>query len=158
MAIMVVELLPRLFSKATLFFIGSLMSSNVPTAMKKSIMIIDDDEEDAMILYDVIQEIAPGSKCSISHSYESAKAFLEEEAAPDYIFLDALMYPIGGKETLKLLGQMDKLSDTVIVMNSGLITEALANEFTDLGADKVLQKPPNYRALFASVKAIISPT
>jgi CheY-like chemotaxis protein len=126
--------------------------------MQKTIMIIDDDEEDAMILHDVIQEIAPGSKCTISNSYQSAKAVLDEEAAPDYIFLDALMYPIGGKETLVLLGRMEKLRDTIIVMNSGLITEALANEFSDLGADRILQKPPDYNSLYSSVKEILSTT
>jgi DNA-binding response OmpR family regulator len=124
--------------------------------MQKNIMIIDDDEEDAMILYDVIQEIAPGSKCSISNSYQSAKAILDEEVAPDFIFLDALMYPIGGKETLVLLGRMEKLSNTIIVMNSGLITESLANEFSDLGADRILQKAPDYNSLFSSVKEILS--
>jgi CheY-like chemotaxis protein len=130
--------------------------ANPNRSIMKNIMIIDDDAEDAMLLLEVIQKISPESKCSVSHSYQSAKNLLDEEAAPDYIFLDALMYPIGGKETLMLLAGMDKLADTMIIINSGMITQAIINEFSDLGADHVMQKPPDYHSLISSVKEILS--
>jgi DNA-binding response OmpR family regulator len=120
------------------------------------VMIIDDDAEDAMLLYEVIHGIAPEINCIISHSYISAKGILDDEAAPDYIFLDALMYPIGGKETLVRLNEMAKLSETKIIINSGMLSQVQVNEFNALGADRVLQKPPDYHSLISSVKDILS--
>jgi DNA-binding NtrC family response regulator len=121
----------------------------------KYILIIDDDQEDAVLLVEAIAEVSPGCRCHVSNSFESAKELLEENSAPDYIFLDALMYPVGGKETLNLLSQMEKLIDTVIIMNSGFITQPLADEFIGLGADRVLQKPSDYQSLRTSVKEIL---
>ncbi|HYC87560.1 MAG TPA: response regulator [Chryseosolibacter sp.] len=121
-----------------------------------TILIIDDDAEDAMLLYQVIVEIAPNVRCIISNSYQAAKEFLDDETAPDFIFLNAMMYPIGGKEALIRLTQMDKLSDTVIIINSGLLTKLQVDEFTTLGADRVMQKAPDHHAMVASVKSILS--
>jgi DNA-binding response OmpR family regulator len=122
-----------------------------------TIMIIDDDAEDAMLLYEVIKEIAPQVKCTVSYSYISAKSSLDDGgAAPDFIFLNALLYPIGGKETLMRLTQMEILHDTKIVVNSGVLSQAQKDEFSLLGADCILQKPGNYDSLLASVKEILS--
>jgi CheY-like chemotaxis protein len=125
-------------------------------AKSLTVMIIDDDTEDAMLLSDVIKEVAPNVNCILEHSYVSAKMTLEDMHPPDVIFLDAMMYPIGGKEALKLLTQMAKLSDTRIIINSGAISKAEAEEFSDLGADHVLQKPPDYYAMVSSVKSILT--
>jgi CheY-like chemotaxis protein len=121
-----------------------------------TVMIIDDDEEDAQLLLDAIKDIAPHVTCVVSHNYQNSKSILEDELAPDFIFLDAMMYPIGGKETLKRLTQMSKLSDTKIIINSGFLSKIQVEEFNALGADRVLQKPADYYSLISSVKDILS--
>jgi DNA-binding response OmpR family regulator len=121
-----------------------------------TVMIIDDDEEDAQLLFDAIKDIAPDITCIVSHNYQNSKILLDEELAPDFIFLDAMMYPIGGKETLKRLTQMSKLSETKIIINSGFLSKIQVDEFNALGADRILQKPADYQSLMASVKDILS--
>jgi CheY-like chemotaxis protein len=121
-----------------------------------TVMIIDDDEEDAQLLLEVIREISPDINCIISHNFQNSKQVLDDERAPDIIFLDAMMYPIGGKETLIRLTQMSKLSDTKIIINSGFLSKIQVDEFNALGADRVLQKSPDYHSLITSVKEILS--
>jgi CheY-like chemotaxis protein len=121
-----------------------------------TVMIIDDDAEDAQLLLEVIKEIGPEITCIISHNYQNSKQVLEEEHAPDFIFLDAMMYPIGGKETLMRLTQMSKLADTKIIINSGFLSKMQVDEFNALGADRILQKSPDYQSLISSVKDILS--
>jgi CheY-like chemotaxis protein len=121
-----------------------------------TVMIIDDDEEDAQLLLEVIREISPDINCIISHNFQNSKQVLDDEHAPDIIFLDAMMYPIGGKETLIRLTQMSKLSDTKIIINSGFLSKVQVDEFNALGADRVLQKSPDYHSLITSVKEILA--
>jgi CheY-like chemotaxis protein len=121
-----------------------------------TVMIIDDDEEDAQLLLEVIREISPDINCIISHNFQNSKQVLDDEHAPDIIFLDAMMYPIGGKETLIRLTQMSKLSDTKIIINSGFLSKVQVDEFNALGADRVLQKSPDYHSLVTSVKEILA--
>jgi DNA-binding response OmpR family regulator len=120
------------------------------------VLIIDDDQEDAMFLSDVIKELSPETICFKSHDFQSARLVIDEEDELDFIFLDAMMYPIGGKETLMLLSQIQKLGNTKIIVNSGVMTQSKVDEFIDLGADIVLQKPSDYRTLSLTVEEIIT--
>ncbi|HYG04153.1 MAG TPA: response regulator [Chryseosolibacter sp.] len=119
------------------------------------VLIIDDDAEDALLLQEVICSLFPGAQCFISYGFAEAKTIITE-SVPDYIFLDAMMYPLGGKETLMRLSQIEILADTKIIINSGLLTRQQIEEFTLLGADKVIQKSPDYHSLIATMKAILS--
>lgn len=119
------------------------------------VMIIDDDPDDAMLLYEVIQAVGPEIKCIIVHNYNAAKKALEENEAPDFIFLDALMYPVGGKETLIFLTSIAKLIDTRIIINSGFLSPAQIDEFNLLGAKGILLKTANYQLMVSSVKNIL---
>jgi CheY-like chemotaxis protein len=119
------------------------------------VLIIDDDHEDTALLSEVVREIFPSVTCLRSHDYLSAKAVIEEEDQLDFIFLDAMMYPIGGLEALRLLSQSSKLDNTKIIINSGVLNKDRVREFVDNGADQVIQKPSNYDDLRKLVKDIL---
>lgn len=117
-------------------------------------LIIDDDAEDALLLSEVIHELYPDVRCAVAHSSVEAKTLIGEQV-PDYIFLDTMMYPVGGKETLIQLSQLTALSNTKIIMNSGVISPGLAGELLKLGADHVLQKPHDYSSMVSTIRQIL---
>src|SRR5688572_26701705 len=120
------------------------------------VLIIDDDREDAQLLFEVIKELGLGSTCIMSHDYQSAKQVIDQEDDLDFIFLDAMMYPLGGKETLILLTQIEKLAETRIIVNCGMLSPSKVDDFLNLGADKVLQKPADHQSLTTKVKEILT--
>jgi CheY-like chemotaxis protein len=121
------------------------------------ILMIDDDPEDSMLFCDAIKDIAPEHICHVANSCQLAKSLLEEnEVAPDIIFLDAFMYPMGGKECLIQISQLEKLRDTRIIIHSGSLSPAQTEEFLYLGADQIMTKAKTYEALCKSLNEIFA--
>ena len=118
-------------------------------------MVIDDDEEDALIFCEVIKELVPNITCIVVHSAEQAQITVAEETAPDFIFLDALMYPMGGKECLAMLNRITKLENTQIIIHSGVVGPDQIREFKALGADHVIPKSSSYDSFSKSLKEIL---
>jgi response regulator of citrate/malate metabolism len=121
-----------------------------------NIMVIDDDPEDALIFCEVLGSIAPHLKCIVSNSWQTAKEILDELDPPQYIFLDAYMYPAGGKECMALLNKMEKLSETMIIVHSGALRPSQVDEFYLLGADQIMMKSSNHESLRTSLKEILA--
>jgi response regulator of citrate/malate metabolism len=121
-----------------------------------NVLIIDDDQEDALIFCEVMESVAPRLKCLAFHSYKDVQEVLQENDAPQFIFLDAYMYPLGGKECLVMLSKMEKLAGTKIIIHSGALSQSQIDEFYKLGADQVLLKSSNYESLRTSLKSILS--
>jgi response regulator of citrate/malate metabolism len=121
-----------------------------------NILIIDDDPDDAMFFCEAISDIAPHLKCIATHDWKTAKESLDEFGAPEFIFLDAYMYPQGGKECLMMLGKLEHLFDTTIIIHSGLLSPAQIQEFLALGADKIMMKATSRDSLHTSLREILS--
>lgn len=121
------------------------------------ILVVDDDREDAELLCEAVKEISPVSECHTAHSAEEALA-LVERFIPQFVFIDAVMYPIDGKEVLKQFSQQPGLEKTTFIVMSGVILPEHHNAFTALGANFVLAKPSNYSSLLAFVRHIIEPS
>lgn len=119
-----------------------------------NILMIDDDPEDSLLFCDAIKEVAPDYHCQVADSCQLAKSMLEENEAPDIIFLDAFMYPMGGKECLIQISKLDKLSDARIIIHSGALSTAQQEEFLYLGADEIMMKAQNYEGLCKSLSEI----
>ena len=64
-----------------------------------NILIVDDDIEDSQILFEVVKEVLPRADCRM---VQSAKSALEavQSFTPNVVFVDAIMYPTGGKQVL----------------------------------------------------------
>lgn len=113
-----------------------------------NVLIIDDDAEDTEIFCHALKEVAPHINCLVVNNPRTGLSYLANNTQPpDYIFLDANMFMINGKECLKELRKMESLNRTKIVMYSGYITDIHVEEFKKLGADQYMIKPSSYDEL-----------
>jgi DNA-binding response OmpR family regulator len=117
-----------------------------------NVLIIDDDAEDTEIFCHALREVAPHINCLVVNNPRTGLSYLSGNTEPPhYIFLDANMYLIDGKECLKELRKMHSLDRTKIVMYSGYIPDRHFDELKKLGADQYLIKPSSYEDLRKSL-------
>ena len=122
-----------------------------------TIMIIDDDLDDSFLFKEVIVDIAPNVCCLIANSCEEAISTINETSSPpDVIFLDAYMYPLGGKECLLMLNKVEKLTDSRIIIHSGALSVTQINEFKVLGADDVMLKAGSKPSLEKMLRSVLA--
>lgn len=122
-----------------------------------NIFIIDDDGEDTAIFCEALREVAPQTYCLVAHSGESAlRQLVEAPFVPQYIFLDANMATMSGKECLIALRSIQKLAAVKIIMYSGAITDFMKREFERLGAYDTFVKPSSYYELCNKLKSILA--
>jgi DNA-binding response OmpR family regulator len=118
-----------------------------------NVLIIDDDAEDTEIFCHALKEVAPHVKCLVVNNPRTGLIYLSGNTEPPhFIFLDANMFLIDGKECLKELRKMQSLNQTKIVMYSGYIPEKHFEELQKLGADQFLIKPSSYEDLRKSLE------
>ncbi|HEY0652707.1 MAG TPA: response regulator [Chryseosolibacter sp.] len=120
------------------------------------ILIVDDDREDADVLYEAVKGVAPMSDCRIVHSALDAQTTVEH-FIPHFVFLDAIMYPVDGKETLRHLSQKPALKETFFIVMTGISLPEQHTIFTALGAKVVMTKPSHYSSLLSFVQHILEP-
>jgi len=120
-------------------------------------MIVDDDPDDAFVFREVLSSIAPQIHCLVANNFETARTMIEEaDEAPAIIFLDAYMYPVGGKECLLKLNDIPRLIDSRIIIHSGALSPAQIAEFKFLGADDVIMKAGSYESLSRRLQDILA--
>src|SRR5687767_12303227 len=109
------------------------------------VLIIDDDVEDTDMFRDALNDVAPFVTCTVANTPYTGLAHINNSSeSPLYIFLDANMSRIDGKECLRQLRAMEKLKHTKIIMYSGHISDSQIEEFKNLGADEYVKKPDTY--------------
>jgi len=104
--------------------------------IQKTILVIDDEEDIRVLLCSFFEEL--GYKALEAEDLGQTVFILNREN-PDIVFLDIVLPGIGGLEILKLLKKLK--NDMLIVMMSGLATEAKAKYALQLGAFDYLKKP-----------------
>jgi CheY-like chemotaxis protein len=109
------------------------------------ILIIDDDTEDTEIFCHALKDVAPDVTCMVVNNPRTGLSYLTDNTQPpEYIFLDANMFLIDGKECLMQLRKIETLKNTKIIMYSGYLSENQIQEMKMLGADNYLNKPNSY--------------
>ncbi len=119
------------------------------------ILIVDDDREDAELLNDAVMEILPTAESRIAQS-ASAAFMIVDDFHPHIVFLDSVMYPVGGKELLREFSALPQLAGAQFIVMSGVILPEQREEFTALGANFVMTKPSNYVTLLGFVEHILA--
>jgi CheY-like chemotaxis protein len=110
-----------------------------------NILIIDDDAEDTEIFCHALKEVAPEISCMVMNDPKTGIGYLRDNRHPPHaIFLDANMTMINGRECLIALRQIQQLKDTRIIMYSGYVSERQIEEYRELGANEVWNKPNSY--------------
>ena len=119
-----------------------------------TVLVIDDDEDDRMILEEAMYEINPLIECLKSNNGATILAELKTSLTPlpDVIFLDWNMPRMNGLECLKELKKDDNLKNIPVVIYTSEPEEDLAMKY---GASYLVTKIPDYRQLCENLKVVL---
>jgi CheY-like chemotaxis protein len=126
----------------------SLFQNDMPDSCKyTSVLLIDDDIDDRMIFGEVLKELAPDIIYHEAINGEDALFKLNNNLAPDIIFLDLNMPRIDGKQFLAEIQQQDHLKHIPVVIYTTSSHESDKKETRELGASYFLTKPNSLHEL-----------
>lgn len=120
------------------------------------VLIIDDDPEDYEIFCEAIQSIDPKIECPIAESGAEALQILQQPPLPHFIFLDALMPLMTGKEFLEEFNRIETIKHIPVVIYSSVLDPREQMAFSKLGVKHFLIKKNNFTELCQAIKIIIT--
>lgn len=113
--------------------------------MPTKLFLSEDDDDDIEFFSDIILEISPASKISVTKNGNELMSLLEnEKQLPDFIFLDLNMPKKTGFECLQEIRSKEKWKAIKVVILSTSSDKEQINEVYKMGADLYLQKATSY--------------
>lgn len=127
--------------------------------MSKTVIIIDDDQDDLDIMKQAILGVDSSFLClSFIYPEEALRVLLSKELVvlPDYIFIDINMPGITGDKCLAALRTRVEFKDIAIALYSTSMPESVAEALRASGADFVFEKPVRLKAYSEILSGILS--
>lgn len=126
--------------------------------MSKTIVLIDDDPDDLDILKETLRKVEPSTQCiAFLYPDEAIQAITDELIViPDYIIIDMNMPRKTGLECLRELRAQREFDDTLIIMYSTTISQAVREALMKAGATHVFQKPSNYESWASVLEKVLN--
>jgi CheY-like chemotaxis protein len=125
--------------------------------VNKSIVLIDDDLDEAELFFDALCEIKGRHDFrSFSDGVEALDHILTNRNYPNFVFLDLNMPLLSGKEVLKKIRSHTDTCDISIVIYSTSISPADIEETRELNVSHYLQKPEDFDSLCRDLRHILS--
>lgn len=117
----------------------------------KTILYVDDDQDDREIFEEIIRELHPEFRCLLADGASEALKILTSLPQPLCIFIDINMPKVSGIELLKIIRAMDELKNIPVYMLT--TSKDHEKQTRDLGATDYFQKPSTYHDFFKLMKA-----
>ena len=115
-------------------------SNNTSGSAAPSVLIVDDEATDRMLLSALVERLLPGTQVEVAESVESCQALLAEQPQPyQVIFLDMVLPDGGGDDLGEALHNHSP--DAIVIISSGLELEALGAKTAALEFDDYIRKP-----------------
>ena len=129
----------------------------LPTPMKpKTILLVDDDEDDQLIFKDAIKEVHSGIECLIASNGKDAYLHLEKSSAPpSLIFLDLNMPVMNGFEFLERIKKSDRLKNIPVVIYTTSDSPLDKRNTLDAGAVLFFTKTADFKLLKIKLSEIL---
>lgn len=127
--------------------------------MSRTIIIIDDDQDDLEIMKLAIHNIDPGIFClCFIYPEEALRVILGKEfvVTPDFIFIDINMPGLSGDKCLKAIRANKTVEKSVITMYSTSMPDTVAEALKINGADHVFEKPVKLKGYSEILGRILS--
>lgn len=115
----------------------------------RSILLVDDDEDDRIIFQEALKDLQLDILLSIAQNGEEAITLLRERfnKLPNIVFLDLNMPLLSGRECLKLIRSDEKLKALKVIVYSTSRARNTIEALYHEGADFYLCKPADYGTL-----------
>jgi DNA-binding response OmpR family regulator len=123
--------------------------------MRKTILLVDDDEEEFFIFKLALDLAKTDYHCIWANGLEQATHLLNE-LKPDFVFIDINMPRYDGISCLKALKEQELLNGSIFVMYSSYISEADHDEALQLGANYCMQKAENIKNLMKQLTSLFN--
>jgi excisionase family DNA binding protein len=115
-------------------------------AVRKRLLIVDDDPRQLMALYRVFKPYSERIEVQVVDNGIDALVQLGS-FKPHMAILDVLMQPIDGFEVLRRLRAKDDTKDVTIIMTTGNMTPDIEARAKKAGALRCVQKPVDYKQI-----------
>lgn len=122
--------------------------------MQKTILLVDDDEEEYDIMNLALEMAERDCRCIWANGLEEATHLLKD-LQPDFVFIDINMPRHDGICCLKKLKQMDRLRHSVFVIYSTYISDADRNAAFQLGASYCFLKEGSIHLLLDKLEKLL---
>jgi CheY-like chemotaxis protein len=113
----------------------------------KTILLIDDDEDDRWLFSEALSRTVPSVTCLTASGGPEALSTLKGGAPPDLIFLDLNMPGMDGKKFLIQLKSDPQLKSIPVIVYSTSNYHRDIEETKKMGADRFIIKPSEYKQL-----------
>ena len=122
----------------------------------KTILLIDDDEDDQLIFKDAINEVHSDIECLIASNGKDAYFQLEKSPAPpSLIFLDLNMPVMNGFEFLERIKKSDRLKNIPVVIYTTSDSPLDKKNTLDAGAVLFFTKTADFKLLKIKLSEIL---
>ena len=119
------------------------VNGSVHAKVRKTCLLVDDDEDDKEIFSLALTEANPSIECVAASDGLQALSILKDGSfIPDYIFLDLNMPLMSGKECLVEIRKKPHLIDVPIIIFSTSASQKDIQDTKALGASSFITKPP----------------
>ena len=109
-----------------------------------------------MLFCEAIHDILPTATCITEHSCQNIGQVLTNAQPVSAVFVDGLMYPLGGVECVRRLRSiLGPASKTKIVVYSGGVSPVQIAEFQNCGVDDIVIKPASYESLKTNLSRLL---
>jgi CheY-like chemotaxis protein len=123
----------------------------------RSILLIDDDEDDQEIFLVALQEVSKDIHCdTFSRGAEALDKLTRNVLHPEVIFLDLNMPVMDGRQLLSEIRKHKELMTIPIVVYSTSSDTRTIQAVKDLGAADFLTKPESVDALASQLKVLLN--
>ncbi|HEY9009024.1 response regulator [Ohtaekwangia sp.] len=114
--------------------------------MLKTILLVDDDQDDAELFCEALKEVSPSATCRWENDGINLIRKIESNTidSPDLIFLDINMPQMNGWEVLDYLKKHERLTDTPIIMFSTTSSIYDGRKALNKGAICFYEKPTSF--------------
>jgi CheY-like chemotaxis protein len=123
----------------------------------KSILLVDDDNDDQLLFQEALEEVADVVHCFISCNGIDALEKLNsaETSLPDLIIMDVNMPIVNGIECLRAIKKSETLKAIPVIMYSTSCSQECEDDCLNSGAAGYMEKPSCYLLLCKQIKHIL---
>ena len=132
--------------------------NDIPTSVLeestvKRVLVVDDDEEIAGMLRDILARDERFKVEVVGNGYDAGR--LTELFRPHLVLLDYMLPDINGNLVCKRLRENPNLYDTRVIVISGVVAEDEIQALLDAGADAFIKKPFDLDELMSRIDDLL---